>query len=81
MSGGTSCAADNIDCTLEELMLSLASMTGYLMGGDTLAGGGAAEAGYRVHGLRLRATGARRDSVSEDICRETLAAHLSHSGR
>ena len=38
-------------------MRSLASMTGNLSGGDTLAGGAAAEAGDRVIGLPLRATG------------------------
>ena len=58
-------------CTLDELMLSLASMTGNLSGGVTLAGGNAAEAGDRVVGLPLRATGARRHSVSEDIRRRT----------
>ena len=70
MSGGTWCAADNIGRTLEELMLSLASMTGTtgdLMGGDTLAGGGASEAGDTVDVLCFTATGVRRDSVSEDI--------------
>ena len=80
MSGGTSCKADNIGRPLEELMRILASMTGTgnLSGGDTLAGGGAAEASDRVIGLPLRATGAWRDSFSEDIRRETPAAHLSH---
>ena len=65
-------------------MRSLASMTGNLSGGDTLAGGGAAEAGDRVIGLLLRATAcaprglpARRDSVSGNKRRETPAAHLS----
>ena len=65
-------------------MRSLASMTGNLSGGDTLAGGGAAEAGDRVIGLLLRATSctqrglpAQRDSVSGVIRRETPAAHLS----
>ena len=50
--------AYNIGRTLEELMRSLASMigtTGDLMGGDTLAGGGAAEAG---DSLRFTATAA-----------------------
>ena len=44
--------------TLEQLMRSLASMTGTgdLRGGDTLAGGGAAEGGDRMLGLRLSAT-------------------------
>ena len=65
------CTADNNGGTLEELMLSLASMTGTgdLIGGDTLAGGGAAKAGDR--GLPLGASvcaprggPARRDSVS-----------------
>ena len=37
MSGGTSSKADNNGRTLEELMLSLASMTGNMIGGDTLA--------------------------------------------
>ena len=59
MSSGTSCVADNIGYTLGGLMRSLASMTGNLMGGDTLAGGGAAAARDRVHGLPSRATGAR----------------------
>ena len=56
MSGSTWCAAYNNGRTLEELMRSLASMTGTagdLMGGDTLAGGGAAEAG---DSLRFTAT-------------------------
>ena len=55
--------ADNNSGTLEDLMRSLASMTGTsdLIGGDTLAGGGAAEAGER--GLLLGVP-ARRDSVS-----------------
>ena len=57
-------------------MRSLASMTGTgdLSGGDTLAGGGAAEGGNRMLGLLLSATAgapralpARRDSVSGDI--------------
>ena len=66
-------------------MRSLASMTGNLSGGDTLAGCGAAEAGDRMISLLLRATAsaprglpALRDSVSGDIRRETPAAHLSH---
>ena len=66
-------------------MRSLASMTGNLSGGDTLAGGSAAEAGERVISLLLRATvcaprglPALRDSVSGDIRRETPAAHLCH---
>ena len=46
-------------------------MTGNLSCGDTLAGGAAAEAGDRVIGLPLRATGALRHSVSEDINRRT----------
>ena len=63
--------ANNNSRTLEELMLSLASMTGTgdLIGGDTLAGGGADKAGDR--GLLLgacvcapRGGPARRDSVS-----------------
>ena len=67
-------------------MRSLALMTGTgdLSGGDTLAGGCAAEAGDRMLGLLLSATAcapralpARRDSVSGDIRRETPAAHLS----
>ena len=50
-------------------MRSLASMTGTgdLSGGDTLAGGGAAEGGDRMLGLLLGAplaVPARRDSVS-----------------
>ena len=75
---------DNNCCTLEELMRSLASMTGNFRGGVTLAGGGAAEASDRVMGLLLKATAcalrglpALRDSVSRDIRRETPAAHLS----
>ena len=71
MSGGTSCAADTIGHTLEDLMRSLASMTGNLMGGDTLASCGAAEASDRLNGLPFRASGARSDSVSKDIRRET----------
>ena len=71
MSSGTSCNADTIGSTLEELMRSLAPITGILSGGDTLAGGGAAEAGDRVHGLPFRATGARRACVSEEIRRDT----------
>ena len=39
MSGGTWCKADNTGQALEGLMRSLASMTGNLSGGDTLAGG------------------------------------------
>ena len=67
----TSCDADNIGRILEELMRSLAAMTGNLIGGDTLGGGGGAKDGDRVHSLPLRATGAQRDCVSEDIRRET----------
>ena len=60
-------------------MRSLASMagTGDLIGGDTLAGGGAAEAGDRMLGLLLgapRAVPARRDSVSGNLRREAPAA-------
>ena len=59
--------------------------TGDLSGGDTLAGGGAAEGGDRMLGLRLsttagapRALPARRGIVSGDIRREMqAAAHLS----
>ena len=67
-------------------MLSLASMTGTgdLIGGDTLAGGGAAEAGDRMLGLLLGATAcapravpARRDSVSADLRRQAPAARTS----
>ena len=42
-------------------------MPGYLIGGNTLAGGGAANAGVRVLGLPFRATGARRDCVSGEM--------------
>ena len=68
MSWGTSCEADDYGCTLKELMRArrLASMTGNLIGRETLAGGGAAEAGDRVLGLPLTATVARlprRDCV------------------
>ena len=81
LSWDTSCEADNNGRTLEELMLNLASITGNLIGGDTLAGGSAAEAGYRVLGLplrlKLRATVARRDCVVEDIRRETKHAPVS----
>ena len=58
---------------MEQLMRSLASMTGTgdLSGGDTLAGGGAAEGGDRMLGLLLSATAgalpARRGIVSGDI--------------
>ena len=64
-------------------MLSLASMTGTgdLIGGDTLAGGGASEAGDRMLALLLcatacapRAVPARRDSVSADLRRQAPAA-------
>jgi hypothetical protein len=64
-------------------MLSLASMTGTcdLIGGDTLAGGGAAEAGDRMLGLLLGATAcapravpAWCDSVSGNLRREAPAA-------
>ena len=67
-------------------MRSLASMTctGDLSCGDTLAGGGAGEAGDMMLGLLLSATACaprsllvRRNSVSGDIRRETPAAHLS----
>ena len=63
-------------------MRSLASMTGTgdLSGGDTLAGGGAAEGGDRILGLLLSATAgapralpARRGIVSGDICCEMPA--------
>ena len=63
-------------------MLSLASMTGTgdLIGGDTLAGGGAAKAGDR--GLPLGASvcaprggPARRDSVSVELRSEAPASH------
>ena len=54
--------------------------TGDLSGGDTLAGGGAAEGGDRMLGLLLSATAgapralpARRDIVSGDILREMPA--------
>ena len=65
MSGDTKCTPDNNSGTLKELMLSQASMTGTgdLIGGDTLAGGGAAEGGNRMLGLLLgapRAVPARR---------------------
>ena len=74
---------------MEELMLSLASMTGTgeMSGGDTLAGGGAAEGGDRMLGLLLSATASapralpaqRGVTASVEIyavkCR--LAAHLS----
>ena len=59
--------------------------TGDLSGGDTLAGGGAAEGGDRMLGLLLSATAgapralpARRGIVSGDIRCEMRAAHLSH---
>ena len=67
-------------------MLSLAWMTGTsdLSCGDTLAGGGAAEACDRMLGLLLSATvcaphalPARRDSVSGDLRCEAPAANLS----
>ena len=64
-------------------MRSLASMTGNLCGGDTLAVGAAAEANDKVIGLPLRPTGARRHSVSEDIRAPVsfrTAAYLSHAG-
>ena len=51
--------------------------TGDLIGGDTLAGGGAAEAGDRMPGLLLGALlagPARRDSVSGNLRREAPAA-------
>ena len=73
MSGDTKCTPENNGGTLEELMLSRASMTGTgdLIGGDTLAGGGASEAGDRMLALLWcattcapRAVPARRDSVS-----------------
>ncbi len=44
--------ADRIDRTLEELMQSLGSMSGTLLGGDTLLGLGADAAGVRVCGGR-----------------------------
>ena len=69
---------------MEELILSRASMTGTgdLISGDTLAGGGAAEAGDRMLGLLLGATACapravpvlRRDSVSADLRREAPTA-------
>ena len=64
-------------------MRSLASMTGTgdLSGGDTLAGGGAAEGGDRMIGVRLSATAgapralpARRGIVSGDIRRRRAQA-------
>ena len=64
-------------------MLSRASMTGTddLMGGDTLAGGGASEAGDRMLALLLGATAcapravpARRDRVSAYLRRQAQAA-------
>ena len=62
ISLGTSCEEDNNGRTLEKLMLSLASMTGNLMGGDTLAaglaGGGAIDAGVaQREGARLAIEG------------------------
>ena len=87
LSWGTSCEADNNGRTLEELMRSLASITGNLIGGDTFAGGAAAEAGNRVIGLPLRSTGAHGVTVSLKIYAgapvsfRTAAVHLSHSGR
>ncbi len=50
-SRGTTCSTDQTDSTLEELMQSLGSMTGNLLGGDALAGLGAGVAGVRVSGL------------------------------
>ena len=77
MSNCTSCDADNIGCTLEELMRSLASTTGHLAGGDTLAGGGADEAGESVNYLPATGARARRDRVSKDIRREIT--HRRHT--
>ena len=61
--------------------LGLMTGTGDLSGGDTLAGGGAAEAGDRMLGLLLSATAcalralpAQRDSVSGNSRREAPAA-------
>ena len=50
-SRGTSCNADKTGSTLDELMQSHSSNTGNLIGGDSLAGGGAALAGVRLSGL------------------------------
>ncbi len=43
---------DRVDCTLEELMLSLGSMAGNLLAGDTLPGRGDGVAGVGVCGGR-----------------------------
>ena len=50
-SRGTSCNADKTGSTFDELMQSHSSNTGNLIGGDSLAGGGAALAGVRLSGL------------------------------
>ncbi len=52
-SGCTTSIMELAGCTLGELMLSLGSMSGNLLGGDTLAGRGAGSAGVRVRGARM----------------------------
>ncbi len=44
----TTDCTDRVDCNLKELMLSLGSMSGNLLAGDTLAGRGAGAAGVGV---------------------------------
>ncbi len=70
------CTTSNADLsgsTLEELMLSRKSMTGILsldlFSGDTLEGGGGANAGVRFLGLAMRATDGLRNCVSEEMRR------------
>jgi hypothetical protein len=70
----TLCTSSNTDMscsTLEELMWSRKSMTGILsrdqFGSDTMAGGSAVNAGILLLCLDVRATGARCDSIREEM--------------
>ena len=66
---GTSCNADKTDSTLDELMRSRSSSTGNLIGGDTLAGGGAAVAGVNLIGGDTLAILAGRDRAISSVKR------------